>query len=391
MPENARPFPPELKAEADKIVARLGELRGTPAKAPVSMFLVGRKEAVSYYRDSIDDGDRREAALQEDVYQLLGLVPAGTSIIEALLSLLNLGILGFYDPDHGALFLVDDLGGLDSAASRSTVVHELTHALQDQYYDLKKLQAPFEQGNDWDGYTAYLNAVEGDAVVTEGAYRESSSQRAPCFQIPPVVNLPGIPFVLQRELRTRYEDGYCYVKNAAPRLEDHAALYARLPSTTEQVLHPEKYRDAEAARPVQAASLGGLVAEGWQEVARGNLGEFTMQNLLVLGLRNDRPAAQRGAEGWGGDAWVLYSRGETRLLELATVWDSPAQAREFFDVLRESFSNRSGSDFLGSDQAVSMRLEANWLRAGLAGDRVTIVSASDRQAADAAAASLGIR
>jgi hypothetical protein len=385
-PVGSRPFPPELQAEADRILARVAELRGTPPRAPVAMNLVGRRQAIDYYRNNYDAEAKQQAELQEDVYELLGMLPKGSDIRELFLGLLGLGILGFYDPDQDAFYLLDDLGGLDSVASRTTIVHELAHALQDQYYDLIKLEGERRRNNDWDGITAFLDVIEGDAVATEGAYRNASPRRAACFEIP-VVRSVGIPYVIQRELSTWYEDGYCFVEATAPQLNQTAALFENLPVSTEQILHPEKYHAGERPLPVSLVPLEAVLGPGWSEVGRANLGEFSIQNLLVLGMRDDRPRVQSAAAGWGGDGWALYGRDDARLIQLATAWDTTEDAHEFFEVLFASLTSRATATRLPPvrEGGFTLQLDSNTWRVAIADNRVTILVSTEASALELAA------
>ncbi len=380
-----------MKAEGENILAQVARLRGMPAKGPVQMNLISRKAAIDYYRAGFDAETRQRNEVQGEVYGLLGLTPAGTDITETFLKLLGTGILGFYDPDTKAFYLVDDLGGLDSPTSHTTVVHELTHALQDQYYDLNSLEKARTDANDWDGVTAFLDTIEGDAVSTEGAYRGTSSRRAPCNQIPAVISLPGIPYVIYRGLNTWYEDGYCFVESAAPDVSKRASVLQNIPTTTEQVLHPDKYKAGEQAKPVELVPLEASLGAGWSESARANLGEFVLQDLLVLGERNDRPKAARGAAGWGGDGWVLYAKDDARLIEVSTVWDSESEAREFYETLLESLSSRSkGNAPSVDDSSFGLQLDASAWRVGIRDDRVVMLVSTDSDALASAATQLGM-
>ena len=356
------------------------------------MNLVGRKAAIDYYRDNFSEESKRQTQLQQDVYQLLGMIPKGANINELFLGLLGLGILGFYDPDLDAFFLLDDLGGLDSAASRTTIVHELAHALQDQYLDINKIEGERRRSNDWDGLTAFLDVIEGDAVATEGAYRNASPRRAACYQIPAVRNVPGIPYVVQRELNTWYEDGFCFIEAVAGQVSQTGAILENLPVSTEQILHPEKYQAGEKPVPVTPAPLEQALGQGWKEAGRANFGEFTLQNLLVLGMRDDRTRVQRAAAGWGGDAWVLYSRDEARLIQLATAWDTSEDAREFYDVLFASLTSRVAGNRLPPvrENGFTLQLDINTWRASVEDNRVTILVSTDTAALDLVANQLAM-
>jgi hypothetical protein len=280
----------------------------------------------------------------QEVYELLGLIPERQaspgsgqaqppslqqSQVDNLISL----ITGFYSPEFNALYLVDSAQG-----SRSTIVHELTHALQYQYADIARAER--QRANDWDATTALLDVLEGDAVNTEIevlGYSTRQSYRNPvCFTIP-APQRAGTPYVVERELDTWYEDGLCFVQAVGPQV-GLEALFADLPTTTEQVLHPEKYLAGESRVPVTLASLTPSLGSEWRQVSTGTLGEFTMQNILLAGLPTNRPSVQASAAGWGGDAWSLYVNGSGRLLRADVAWDTPEDAGEFWASLLPSLA-----------------------------------------------------
>ena len=75
------------------------------------------------------------------------------------------GIVGFYDQDTKKMVIRGQ--DLDDTDVRVTVVHELTHALQDQHFGLTRLQdATKSSGED----LALTTLVEGDAVWVEEDY-----------------------------------------------------------------------------------------------------------------------------------------------------------------------------------------------------------------------------
>ena len=388
-PPNARAFPPDQLAEAKAIFERVGQLRGTPPRGETGMFLVSRQEAIDYYRRSYDEEDIEAIRVRQDVYRLLGLISPDTDLLSSFLSLLGLGIAGFYEPPLDAFYLLDDLGGVTSSASRTTVVHELTHALQDQYYDLEALDKQRE--DDWDAQMALSTAIEGDAVNTETLYFGSALRRRPaCFMMPARVGV--LPYVVYRELNSWYDDGVCFIQAVLPRFENQISrVFERLPATTEQILHPDKYLAGEAAKPVQLTSLLSGLGEGWSEVKRSTLGEFTLQNLLYTGL-DDRPAIQNAAAGWGGDGWALYGRDEALLIQVVTSWDTPAEADEFWRAFVSSLQGRSRSEIRHDPQTQSILgsvAGVGW-RGQRSSDGVSFLVSTDTLAIDRAATALGL-
>ena len=103
-------------------------------------------------------------------------------------------------------------------------------------------------------------------------------------------------------------------------------VYARLPASTEQVLHPDKYLSQEAPIEVQAPE----VPKGKTQLAEGTLGE--LRTRLLLGRCSKTPAVD--GWGWGGDRFVV-AEGRDQELSLAwtTEWDTEGDAQRFETAL----------------------------------------------------------
>jgi hypothetical protein len=389
-----RPFPPEQAQTLDDLITRTVELRGLEPTGGVEQRLIGRQEAGDYLQSTFGESDREDIALKQDVYRLLGLIPDDADLLELQMSLVRALILGFYDPDIKALFVLDDLG-LNSVITRTTIVHEIVHALQDQHYDLNAVDRRLH--DDWDATMAWVALVEGDARGTETEFVSPSAANNPglaCNDLSFAVNRnSSIPAVIQRELQAPYTDGLCFVTTVKPRLPQGTdSAFQDLPNSAEQVLHPEKYLEGEDPEPPELAPLADRLGAGWAELASSTFGEFTLQNLLLLGL-SDIDAVKSGADGWGGDRWALYGREDgARLIHLATAWDSEAEARGFWQAFIESLDARAGGSLNAdpSSPSVTWEQSARTLRASLSGDTVTVVMSTDPAAAQTAAQALGL-
>jgi hypothetical protein len=258
----ANPFPEVLREVAQSLLTQIGEVRDTTPRREIDMFLLTREQARAFYEGEPDpsggetppdaaepeeEAPPRPFNLRQETYVLLGLVPppepsTGTGELQdrQLDNLLS-QITGFYSNEFGALYLVENSGSC--VQLESTIVHELTHALQYQYRDIDALVR--DRAGDWDGQRALLTVLEGDAVFTEtlvlGFSTRSTCVRQPvCFEIPPPRS--ASPYVIERELDTWYEDGVCFISAVRDKLtRGITGIFEDLPTTTEQILHPEKY------------------------------------------------------------------------------------------------------------------------------------------------------
>jgi hypothetical protein len=108
------------------------------------------------------------------------------------------------------------------------------------------------------------------------------------------------------------------------------AAFDRLPESTEQVLHPDKYDAAEAPIAVEVpADLASTFGAGWSLDAQDTIGELQLRIWLREGgVKGD--VARVAAEGWGGDRAALLSvDGTDDVVVLVTAWDTTADAAEF--------------------------------------------------------------
>src|SRR5262249_34911203 len=123
---------------------------------------------------SIDDYIRVLKALQ--------LIDASTTgVADKMFDLYDAQVLAFYDPTSHTYYAIrqlpDALAGVpDSSALRESVVlHELTHALEDQRFDATARDKALQR--DTDGELAYHALLEGEAtLVMLEALLEKSGQ-----------------------------------------------------------------------------------------------------------------------------------------------------------------------------------------------------------------------
>ena len=169
-----RPCAGEMGSARQKYVRFVERHRKLEFEHPVPVkFLDDDAFVKAYQRDDpkITKEDRADAERSAGQLRALGLVEGPVDLIESQKDLAATDTVGFYDQERKALFVRGtDLTDVDV---RITLVHELTHALQDQRFDLTRLDDAIETSGEDFALTAL---VEGDATSVEDDYLYSLPQ-----------------------------------------------------------------------------------------------------------------------------------------------------------------------------------------------------------------------
>jgi hypothetical protein len=320
----------ELQAE----VAVAG---GLPFKSPVRLEYLGRDELRRYLAEVFEDEyPSSEAEADRRTLAAFDLLDPETELRALRARVLEENVVGFYDerPDRRRLYLVSGDRRLNPV-NQLVLSHELRHALQDQYMGVHDLLDDAVSDYD-DRSLALLSLLEGDATFVmerfllkrlPGGEEALSGLSEGFFGLGAMgaAAVPGAPPVVRDQLVLPYFAGRDFVRALFKQggWEAVKAAWSRPPASTEQVLHPEKYRSLEAPRPVAVAPT----PPGAHLLREGVLGEALLRTFLGEG--NEAAAA-----GWGGDAYRCLDVGGRTLLLWRSEWDSPAEAEEFLAAAR---------------------------------------------------------
>lgn len=319
----------------EALQARVAEVGGVPFRAAVPLNYLDPAGLEAYLRQILD-AEYPEAVAEADARTLIAfdLLPQGSDLRGLRARLLLENVIGFYDdrPGQKRLFAVSRTQQL-TAMNRIVLVHELRHALQDQYADLHGV-LPRSIGDFDDRRLAFMSILEGDATLVMMRYLGDLLPIGDALQdaalpMPPV---EGAPPVLRDQLVRPYVDGLALARALHERGGWNALreAWSRPPRSMEQVLHPEKLFADEAPRDVV---LSWAPPDG-RRLAEGVLGELLVGTLLGA----DGPASA----GWGGDSYRSWDVGERTLLVWKSIWDTPGDESEFRDALRARFEASHG-------------------------------------------------
>ncbi|GAA1111908.1 hypothetical protein GCM10009668_36730 [Nocardioides dubius] len=304
------PHPEAWDSRVAPYAEQVEKLRGLDFKQPVYVDFLSTKEfkaKVEVDDEGLDEEERTEIEQYEGMLRALGLIDAKVDIVKAMSDNSTGGTLAYYDPEDERIRM---RGRELTPASTATLVHELTHALQDQHFDLES------KLDDDDATQASMHraVAEGDASRIEHlwvndlpakkrAAVEKAQQRTYEQGMKELAGVPafvqavaGAPYALGEPLST--------LATAAEGLKGANDLFDDAPTNDEHLLKPLSWlNDKEKAKKVPEVELA--KGESAIEDADGEFGALGW--LFTLAERVPVLTALDAADAWGGDHYRSYT------------------------------------------------------------------------------------
>ena len=272
-PVETEPLPPELSEVVDDVE----RVRGLPFPDPVAAAAIpdavmDRKIEENFDIYALEEPLARRTA----AWRTIGVIPSDADLREALRTFLTGQVVGFYDPATGELVYLDE-GDTLTPTARLTLAHELTHALEDQRFDLGRLDTISARCRD-EAYEAALGLVEGSAnyhgvLAALGTGQDFDFDLLAEAQRAAVTDPPeGVPQFVNELQTWPYIEGPVFVQALADRGGEAAVdeAFRELPTTTEQIIHPETY-PAELPRELDIPDLTPAIEYLASGQARGRI------------------------------------------------------------------------------------------------------------------------
>jgi hypothetical protein len=319
------------------ILKETSEIRELPILRPVKSGAQSRTEIERMIVRNLDEqATPAEMHATELALKKLGLAPAEFQYRSFVVKLLTEQVAGYYDPKAQQFYLAD---WIELEGQKPVMAHELTHALQDQHFNLRRFEK-WPKG-DSDAELAAHALIEGDATLAMTLYMAKNPLVALAF----IRSLGGsnlasdqfkqAPRAIRESLVFPYEQGSDWATRIYKRggWKAVSQAFEKLPLSSEHILHPEKYFEYEVPVKVTLPDLRSLLGSGWKRIDYDVNGEWSLYLILDQFL-NASSESRRAAAGWAGDRYALYEGskpGEVLIAQL-TAWDTAADAREFFDA-----------------------------------------------------------
>ena len=279
--------------------------RGLTFKTPVKVEFLGNAQFNKEVSvpDPTSKADRTAESHALDELRALGLVHGNVNLAASENKLSQSDVVGLYVDTKKTVFV---RGTALTPYVRVTLAHELTHALQDQYFNLAKLQQNVRNGDD----TALTALIEGDAVRDENLYQQSlSAADQQAYQNEQdhfdkgAGQNPSVPEILGDTLEFPYAFGPTFVDsldaNGGTAAIDRA--FRDPPVSEAQIVNPVEY--PLVWRPTRVP-VPTLPAGAHRIDTPSSFGQVSLFEVLGSRLGYDR--AWNAVQGWQGDNAVPY-------------------------------------------------------------------------------------
>ena len=334
----------KLLARTDSVAKEVSKIRGLPLRRKIPNEVVDRDELRKrLIAMAGEDKTKLETAAEGIGLARWGMIPRATNYEAMLLDLLTEQIAGYYDPDTKKLTISASAGD-DATWAELVLAHEIDHGLQDQAFDLKKFE-DVPDGED-DAGAARRALVEGDGIalmlevmLARNGVPVPWSNPQMTDAIEKAMAVPGngdsldkAPIAIREALIFPYRAGFTFVAALRRRQPWSAvdAAFKKPPTSTEQIMHPERYLANDAPIGVAIDALSSL--KGYTVAHKTVWGELGFQ-LFLRAQGIDARTATDAAAGWGGDRTIVLAKDGDRRPQMAvgvsrSEWDTEADAIE---------------------------------------------------------------
>jgi hypothetical protein len=357
----------ELFHSVDELLKFASDDTGLPIKHEVKRKLADRKEVESYLEKGMrDDKDAKRLERSSEVLKKFGLIPRDFQLGPFLVAMLKEQVAGYYDPKKKT---VNILNWIEPEQQKPVLAHELTHALQDQSFDMQKwMEAAETEGDkkneptpadiDTDEESSAREAVvEGQAMVVMLDYPLAplgltlldkpdllEALKQSMLDEPDSPTFRNAPIFLKEELTFPYRYGSEFtiaLEKAGGKELAYAGAFKDPPNTTREIMEPETYLSREKLEPLRRLDFK-KDFEKYDTFDIGAIGEFDVDVLVEQYANRDKADAVYPA--WRGGYYFAGRAKGTKSGPLGLIyvsrWESPEKAAEFAGVYAHSLAKR---------------------------------------------------
>jgi hypothetical protein len=359
---------PEFLATADEVVRDMSQITGWGLVTPLKKSIRSREDIHAYILRQMDDEkDAQERYASARSAEAFGLIPKDFNLDSFLVELLTEQIAGLYDPKAHEFYIAD---WIPVDEQRMVMAHELTHALQDQHFNIEPWVRAARPNDDAE--MAREAVLEGSAMAGmleyelkgKGLQLKDLPEFDPSVFVGDLAETPILkkaPPFIKDSLMFPYFSGLTFSMGVLKSggWPAFSSVFARPPANTQQILHPDLYFANRAPLPLKVDLPSAAPGQNWVLLEENSLGELGWKEVLKQFL--DEPRAKAMAAEWDGDDYATFEEKISKRLMLGTrirLADMVSAARffkEYSEALEKKYPDRTDvsrrSNFLTFDSA----------------------------------------
>jgi hypothetical protein len=332
--------------ELRRLEAQERQIRGLSQLRPVqAQFLANAPFRALIRKQMKRDEPASETDLSQREMDVIGFLQPGQNLRAITINQLSSLPIGVYD-DRTRTLYVRNQGNQAFKLERYAIVHEYTHALQDQHWNLRAVlpdETKIRYRNS-DALTAHQALVEGDATNTQGIYLNrfySQAEIRAMMSYESKLPQPKLPWAIQIQFYFPYTNGLQFVQTLYSRGGMAAVnrAFRRLPSSSYEILFPNAYLSRWHPEAVALHSVRGFA--GWKQTDDDVFGAVGYDMLLAQ--HGGSAAARTVVQSYRGDRYIFLERGRKSLMLMVSRWTSRDSAKAAAAALARSLDLRFGS------------------------------------------------
>lgn len=317
-----KPFGPDWPDAWEPRVAPLASYverhAGVGFDHPVPVKFLGDKEFNALVTDDEEDLTDDDKAYYDNIGGLLRALGLASGKVDVFRdqNTLNAGrILAYYSPGDREMVIRADAATLKGAplspSLRAVVVHELTHAAQDQRFGLARVRGKAKDSGHSEALTAL---IEGHALSVENRYVSDnfSDDERTEYEMGTSesddADLADVPQILSASQMAPYVFGPTFMKalERQPNFDPNDAFLKKQPRSLEQVILPSKYFLGDDPDEIPTPKA----PKGTTFLFDERISQLDLYFLLTRTL--GAPLALEYSDTWGNGAYTVYSRDDEK-------------------------------------------------------------------------------
>lgn len=343
----------DFYAAANEVLQSMSKILALPVKSPLQESIRTKAQIREYL---VNEENKEESPQKRYVdrrtLEAFGLIPKGFPLDSFLLDLLTDQVAGLYDPQKKEFFIAS---WIEPGDQKPVMAHELTHALDDQYFHLDKWEKAVRSNDD--ASLARDAVIEGSAIAAMMDYTladlHTSVRELP--DIAPFIessvadqmdkdpNLAKAPSFVRDELLFPYLDGAKFtqkVLKATGSWTDFQQVFKNPPASTQQILHPDLYFQKVKPETVNLPKLKSDMPRRYVQLDENVVGEFALSEILKQYLGPGD--AERFAPMWHGDRYALFENKDTKqtILVVLLALNNDSDTQSFFGAYSKALENK---------------------------------------------------